>query len=150
MLVIRCALYFSGSHIDCYDSILTARDIRSARTANTAAHAALSLVISFTQATQNGNSLSGERPEGLATITRLDALRRQPRVDVKEGGRHRSIDCLRAPDDHLALFVALFGITTLHQVPVIMNTFDLDLLVAHPRTNTLLSSNDSPRHLPSP
>lgn len=154
MFVVRGA--FRGctlrAHTTRHDSFSTPEATGSTCTANTAARAVLRLVISFTQATQNGKPLSEERPEGSATITRLDGRRHRP----LEGSRHRSIGSPRAPDDQgrrpvgVTLSIALFGGTPLHQVPVVMIprptttvTFDLDLLTAHPHTNAPLSSHAS-------
>ena len=137
------------AHMDCYVSISTTEGIGLPCTANTAARAVLLVAISFTRRTQNGNILSEEIPEDSATITRHDARRHHPLVDVIEGGRHRSIGCRRAPDvGAVFIFVVLFDVAPLHEVPVAMiprmiATFDMGLLVTNPHTNVLLSSNVS-------
>lgn len=77
--------------MDCYVSFSTSVATGSTSTANLGARVLLPLVISFTRPTRNGNLLSVERAEGSAMITRLDARRVHPPVDVTEGGRHRSI-----------------------------------------------------------
>jgi hypothetical protein len=63
-------------------------------------------------------------------------------VDVREGGRRR------APDVEVFVFVALFDVTPLHEVPAAMiplmtATFDTVPLVTNPHTNVPLSSNVS-------
>jgi hypothetical protein len=130
------------AHMDCYVSFSTTEVIGFPCTANTAARAVLLVAISFTQPTENGNSLPEERAEGSATITRHDARRHRPPVDVREGGRRR------APDVEVFVFVALVDVTPLHEVPAAMiplmtATFDTVPLVTNPHTNVPLSSNVS-------
>jgi hypothetical protein len=142
------------AHMDCYVSFSTTEVIGFPCTANTAARAVLLVAISFTRATQNGKLLSGERPEGSAMITRLDPRRHRPPVDVREGGRRRSIASRQAPDVGLFAFVPLFDVSPLHEVPVVMiplmtATFDTVLLATNPHTNDPLSSNVSTANQPT-
>lgn len=137
----------SCTHIDCYVSFSTIEGTGSRCTANTAARVLLRLVTLFTHPTQNGKLLSGQRPEGSATI---DPPRHHPPVDV--GGRHRSITNA-AQDDHpvrVSVFVVPFGVTPLREVPVVMITprhtttiATFDLPAVRPHTNVPLPPHAS-------